>query len=335
MIHRTAAPCQTVEWQRLQAEAICRLDDLLAYLDLDPASVPFSPRAHAGFKLRVPRPYLELIEKGNPRDPLLLQILPVTAEEADVAGFSVDPVGDLAKESAPGVIRKYTGRTLLVTTGACSVHCRYCFRRHFPYDHSVGGEGRRHAALAHIEAHPEINEVILSGGDPLALPDERVLTLWEALEKIPHVERLRIHTRTPVVIPQRMTRRLVDILAGSRLQPVVVLHVNHPREVSARLAAALPPLVKQGITLLNQSVLLRGVNDSLETLSALSDTLFATGVLPYYLHLLDPVRGAAHFEVSESTARELHRQLRERLPGYLVPRLVREKAGAASKIPVF
>lgn len=334
MIHRTAAPCQTVEWQRLQAEALRGVDDLLAYLDLDPASVPVSRRAHDEFSVRVPRPYLELIEKGNPRDPLLLQVLPVMAEEEDVAGFTIDPVGDRAMESAPGVIRKYAGRALLVTAGACPIHCRYCFRRHFPYSHALGGEARVRAAMAYIEAHAEIEEVILSGGDPLSLPDGRLAALCQALERIPHVRRLRIHTRMPAVLPQRITRRLVETLAASRLQPVLVLHVNHPREVSEGLSAALRPLVQRGVTLLNQSVLLRGVNDSVETLEALSDTLFSARVLPYYLHLLDPVKGAAHFEVAEAAARRLHRALYGRLPGYLVPRLVREVPGAPSKIPI-
>ena len=335
MIHRTATPCQTPAWQSLQAGAISSLDDLLSYLELDPGTSSFSRRADSEFSLRVPRPYADLMERGNPRDPLLLQVLPVLAESLSATWFVEDPVSDLEMEPVSGLIKKYHGRALLITTGACAVHCRYCFRRHFPYNRSIGTKRHREASLAYIRTHPGITEIILSGGDPLSLPDRELASLTSALETIPHVKRLRIHTRTPVVIPQRICPDLIGWAAGTRLDLIIVLHANHPREITPRLGRGLAELLDPRVTLLNQSVLLKGVNDRVETLTALSETLFAAGVLPYYLHLLDPVRGAAHFRVPDDDARDLYRCLRERLPGYLVPTLVRETAGAPFKTPVF
>jgi EF-P beta-lysylation protein EpmB len=282
----------------------------------------------------VPRGYAALMEPGNPDDPLLRQVLPQPIEGELRPGFSVDPVGDSRAALAPGLLQKYHGRALLVSTPACAVHCRYCFRRHYPYaDAALSADGGA-AAIAAIAADPTLTEVILSGGDPLMLDDETLTTLIEALSAIPHLERLRIHTRLPVVLPARITSGLCQVLVAGRLQVVVVIHANHPRELSGVAGEALGRLRAVGAVLLNQSVLLRGVNDAPDTLCDLSERLFRCGVVPYYLHLLDRVQGAAHFEVPEAEARHLMSEVRLHLPGYLVPRLVREEAGTATKIPM-
>lgn len=282
----------------------------------------------------VPRGYAALMEPGNPNDPLLRQVLPVAAEGEIHPGFSADPVGDTTAALAPGLLQKYRGRALLISTPACAIHCRYCFRRHYPYADAALGTGGEAAAIAAIAADPTITEVILSGGDPLMLDDETLAPLIHALSAIPHLDRLRIHTRLPVVLPERVTSALCRLLAGTRFKIVVVIHANHPRELSEAAAQALDRLRGVGAVLLNQSVLLRGINDAPDTLGGLSERLFRCGVLPYYLHLLDRVQGAAHFEVQEREARQLMSALRLRLPGYLVPRLVREEAGTGTKIPI-
>jgi EF-P beta-lysylation protein EpmB len=274
------------------------------------------------------------MEPGNPHDPLLRQVLPVAAEGEDHPGFSADPVGDAAAALAPGLLQKYRGRALLVTTPACAIHCRYCFRRHYPYaEGSLSADGGA-AAIAGIAADPSLTEVILSGGDPLMLDDAALLVLVKELAVVPHVQRLRIHSRLPVVLPSRITPALCRSLAQANLRVVTVIHANHPRELSDAAGLALDRLRGAGVLLLNQSVLLRGVNDDEDTLCDLSEGLFRRGVLPYYLHLLDAVRGAAHFEVPQRQALALMSALRLRLPGYLVPRLVREEHGAGSKIAV-
>jgi EF-P beta-lysylation protein EpmB len=271
------------------------------------------------------------MRRGDPRDPLLRQVLPLAEEHLAAPGFSTDPVGDLAAMASPGVLHKYQGRVLLTATGACAVHCRYCFRRHFPYTESSAGTDHWQAALDYLAQEPSLREVILSGGDPLTLSERRLAEFIRAAAGIAHLERLRIHTRLPVVLPERITPELVRTLSSTRLSTVVVIHANHANEIDDAVIDALAPMRAAGVTLLNQSVLLRDVNDSAGALVALSETLFAAGVLPYYLHLLDRVQGAAHFEVPEDEARALMQQLTSRLPGYLVPRLVREIAGAPAK----
>jgi EF-P beta-lysylation protein EpmB len=286
------------------------------------------------FALRVPRSYVARMRKGDPNDPLLLQVLPVAAETEVVEGFVTDPVGDMNRRAAQGLLHKYQGRALLVTTGACAVHCRYCFRRHFPYgDESALQQGWQ-PALDHLRADPSITEVILSGGDPWSLSDRRLKQLTDALQGIPHIGRLRVHTRYPIVLPERIDGGLLAWLQGLRLQKVVVMHANHAREIDASVRLACRKLSEAGVTLLNQSVLLKGVNDSVTALAELSEALFETHVLPYYLHVLDKVRGAAHFDLPESRALQLHQELTARLPGYLVPKLVREIAGAPAKTAV-
>lgn len=305
--------------------------ELLDRLGLDPALLPAARRAAELFPLRVPLAFVERMRPGDPRDPLLRQVLPLEDELAEVPGFAADPVGDDAALVAGGVLHKYRGRALLVTTGACAVHCRYCFRRHFPYaDANASADGWQ-SALAYLRSQPDVSEVILSGGDPLTLSDRRLKALADALADIPHLRRLRVHTRLPIMNPARIDDALLDWLAGTRLDPVMVIHANHANEIDATVAEALARLGSRGVTLLNQAVLMRGVNDSADALADLSERLFEAGVLPYYLHLLDRVRGAAHFEVPEAEAVALHAEVAARLPGYLVPKLVREIAGEPGK----
>lgn len=325
---------QPAAWQSAMAASITDPAELLERLALPATLLPGARTAARQFPLRVPLPYLSRIEPGNPDDPLLRQILPLDRENHRASGFVVDPVGDLDAMQQPGLLHKYEGRVLLMTTGACAVNCRYCFRRHFPYGGGNSGRHARQAAVDYIRGDPGISEVILSGGDPLSLSDHTLAPLATQLAAIPHVQRLRLHTRTPVVLPERVDDTLCGWLQDCGLRTVIVLHSNHPREIDHEVAAACQRLRATGATLLNQSVLLAGVNDDADTLIELSQRLFASDVLPYYLHLLDPVDGAAHFDVPADTANALHGQIRARLPGYLVPRLVRETAGAASKLPV-
>ncbi len=318
-------------WQRALAEVIRDPAELLQRLHLDPALLPAARRAAELFPLRVPREFVARMTPGDPDDPLLRQVLPLDLEHAAPAGFATDPVADHRARSGPGVLQKYHGRALLITTGACAVHCRYCFRRHYPYDQDNASRQAWRQAVAHLAGQDDVDEVILSGGDPLTLSDRRLTALTRQLDALPRLRRLRLHSRLPVVLPARVDAGLLDWLGSTRLQTVMVIHANHPRELDGDVATAAASLRGAGITMLNQSVLLRGVNDQVETLAELSERLFEIGVLPYYLHLLDPVLGAAHFDVAEDQARALHRALAARLPGYLVPRLAREQPGAAGK----
>ena len=283
------------------------------------------------FPVFAPLSYVNRMRPGDPHDPLLRQVLPLAEEAVDAIGFSNDPVQDQAAMLRPGLLQKYTRRVLLVTTGTCAIHCRYCFRRHFPYGNGPHSPAQWQPAIEQISADPTIEEVILSGGDPLTLVDTHLAELAEHLALIPHLRRLRIHTRLPIVIPQRVTGALLEWLSSSRLVPIVVIHANHAAELDESVAAALEQLTRAGIMLLNQTVLLRGVNDSLAALSELSCRLIDLRVVPYYLHQLDRVRGAAHFEVPVERGRELVQQLRDTLPGYAVPTYVREIAGEPSK----
>lgn len=329
----------SIRWQREVATAFDNLNELLIWLELDELAphdtlLSASLDAAQDFPLRVPKDYAQRIEKGNPRDPLLLQILP-RAQELDWApGFVDDPVGDQEAQQNNGLLRKYSGRALLITTGACAVHCRYCFRRNYPYQDSHISVSDPHATIAYIKDNNDINEVILSGGDPLSLSDRKLSPLIKQLDNIPHVKRLRIHTRTPVVLPNRIDQPFLDSLDNTNTPIVMVIHCNHPNELSANVIEKLQLLRNAGVQLLNQSVLLQDINDNAQTLIQLSEQLFAAGVLPYYLHMLDPVTGTSHFEVDELTALDLMDQLQQHLSGYLVPKLVREIPGAPSKIAV-
>jgi EF-P beta-lysylation protein EpmB len=334
MIQANRIPAQPVRWQQLWREAINDPHELLRLLDLSAHATDLLPTADTGFALRVPRGFVARMRRGDPADPLLRQVLPLAAELGEVPGFTRDAVGDIAARAASGVLHKYQGRALLIATGSCAVHCRYCFRRHFPYAEETAAANRWEQAIAHLRSDDTISEVILSGGDPLSLSTPKLADLTDALATIPHIRRLRLHTRLPVVLPERIDQEFLDWFGALPFQRVVVLHANHPNEIDATVSAACAALAAVGATVLNQAVLLRGVNDAADALAALSERLFAAGVLPYYLHQLDRVAGAAHFEVDDTLALALLDALRERLPGYLVPRLVREVAGAPYKLPL-
>jgi EF-P beta-lysylation protein EpmB len=320
-------------WRELWRDAITDAGELLEAVGLAHRT-DLLPADDAGFPLRVPRGFVARMRRGDPTDPLLLQVLPRRAEHDVTEGFTVDAVGDMASRAGHGVLHKYDGRALLIASGSCAVNCRYCFRRHFPYGEEIAAAAQWRDALAHVKADASIRELILSGGDPLSLATHKLDELTRGLADMPHVIRLRIHTRLPIVLPERIDDFFTDWLAALPLQKVVVLHANHANEFDAAVDAACSRLRAAGATLLNQSVLLKEVNDDADTLVALCERSFAAGVLPYYLHQLDKVAGAAHFEVSDTQALGLMEVLRGRLPGYLVPKLVRELQGDPSKRPV-
>ena len=325
---------RTADWKRLWRDAIRDPAELLALLGLEGRMDGVSAEAAAQFALRVPRGFVARMRPGDPHDPLLRQVLPLDAELRPMPGFDLDAVGDGAAKAGRGVIHKYRGRALLIATGSCAVNCRYCFRRHFPYAEETAAAGQWREAVEAIRADASINEVILSGGDPLSLSTEKLVELTAQLATIPHLRRLRIHTRLPVVLPERVDAGLTAWLRRLPWPTVVVIHANHANEFDAGVDAALARLRDAGATVLNQAVLLRGVNDSVDALAALSERSFAAGALPYYLHQLDRVQGAAHFEVPDETAIGLHAALMGRVSGYLVPKLVREVAGDPGKRPL-
>lgn len=325
---------QPPRWQQLWRDAVRDPRELLTMLGLDGMAARISESAAARFPLRVPRGFVARMRHGDPCDPLLRQVLPIDDEDRIAPGFSLDAVGDAAARSANGVLQKYRGRALLIATGSCAIHCRYCFRRHFPYADDTAARGGWHDAIETIRNDASIEEVILSGGDPLSLATSRLAELTDALAGIAHIRRLRIHSRLPVVLPERIDDGLLGWLRVLPWPTVMVIHANHANEFDGSVDAALARLRSRGVTVLNQAVLLRGVNDSVDALAALSERSFAAGALPYYLHQLDRVSGAAHFEVADHRARELHSALAARLSGYLVPRLVREIAGDPGKRPL-
>ena len=326
---------QPVRWQQAWRDAVREPRELLAMLGLEALSARVPEAAGRQFPLRVPRGFIARMRHGDPADPLLRQVLPLDDELVAVPGYGLDAVGDGAARVAQGVIHKYAGRALLVATGSCAVHCRYCFRRHFPYAEETAAAAGWADAVAAVRADPSITEVILSGGDPLSLATHKLVELTDALRQIPHLRRLRIHSRLPVVLPERVDEELVQWMASLPWPLAFVIHANHANEFDAGVDAAMARLRAAGATVLNQAVLLRGVNDSLQALQDLSERSFAAGVLPYYLYQVDRVEGVAHFEVDDATAKALHAQLTARLSGYLVPKLVREISGDSSKRPVY
>lgn len=321
------------DWRAQWREAVTDAQELLTLVGLQRLA-GYLPRENAGFGLRVPRGFVGRMRHGDARDPLLLQVLPQLAELDQVPGFTMDAVGDLASREAQGVLHKYQGRALLIASGSCAINCRYCFRRHFPYGDEMAAAGQWQQALKHVAQDKSINELILSGGDPLALATSKLEELSRGLADLPHITRLRIHTRLPVVLPERIDGIFTDWLRALPLQKVIVLHANHANEFDQAVDAACASLRDAGATLLNQSVLLRGINDDADALTALSERMFAAGVLPYYLHQLDRVQGTAHFEVTDDRAQALVEAIRSHLPGYLVPKLVREVGGDPSKRPL-
>lgn len=317
-------------WQEVLTDLVTDIDELCSMLKLDRQQVI----ELKSFPLRVPRSFIARMKPGDPHDPLLRQVLPISEELTMAPGYSHDPLGEEAANKVKGLLHKYHGRVLLTVTGACGVHCRYCFRRHFPYQQNQLDNANWQRILTYIAEDPSITEVILSGGDPLMLKDQQLSQYIKDLEQIPHLKWLRFHSRMPIVIPERITKEFIQLLQSSRLSCVMVVHANHANEIDEAVGEGLKRLREAQIPVLNQSVLLRGVNDEVATLINLSERLFSYGVQPYYLHLLDKVAGAQHFEVPLERAQQLYQTLLEKLPGYLVPKLVKEQAGALSKIPI-
>ena len=320
-------------WQKELANVITDPKTLLEMLEISPEQYQHHFNARKLFPVRVPKPLLNRMKKGDINDPILKQVMPLDAEFSITDGYSTDPLEE-HDTVAPGLLHKYKHRVLMVVKSGCAVNCRYCFRRHFPYADNSPNKARWQQALNYIEENTEINEVIFSGGDPLMASDEHLLWLINAIEQIPHIKRLRIHTRLPIVIPQRITPSLVHTLANTRLKPTIVFHVNHANEIDDDVVQAIEPLIAARIPLFNQSVLLKGINDNAQTLANLSETLFDIGIQPYYLHLFDKVQGVAHFDISEKIAKQITLELMAILPGYLMPKLVREIAGEANKTPI-
>lgn len=321
-------------WQWELGQAFTSPEALLDFVELKHDAFQRGFAARQLFPMRVPKPYAARIKKSDAHDPLLRQVLPLADEFSLEAGYSTDPLEEQDNQT-PGLLHKYTSRVLLIFRGGCAINCRYCFRRHFPYQEHHFNQQRQDEVLHYLKQHPEVNEVILSGGDPLMAKDTAIACLLDALEALPQIKRLRIHSRLLITLPSRITATLVERFARSRLAIIVVTHINHAQEIDAAVITSLMPLrTTKNISLLNQSVLLRGVNDNSDCLCDLSEKLFDAGILPYYLHQLDKVQGAAHFAISDTRACELMRDLLARLPGFLVPKLTREIAGQTSKTPI-
>jgi len=317
-------------WKKILQEASTSSQELLNKLSIEDSSL-ISGLANEDFPLRVPAGFISRMDQSDPDDPLFKQVWPSVEEENEAAGFIKDPLNEVNRQVTPGLLHKYPGRVLLVLTGACAIHCRYCFRRHFPYSDANPSGENLNRAIEYLQNDSSVTEVILSGGDPLSVSDERLSELVSRLDEIPHLKRLRIHTRFPVVVPERINDACLEWLTKTRLQLAIVLHVNHANELDKSVEQAILKLRNHNISLFNQSVLLKDVNDSARALVALSEALFAYGIIPYYLHLLDPVAGASHFEVDESSAKLLMLEIQKILPGYLVPRLVREDCDTPHK----
>ena len=325
-------PCnQPRNWQTELSQCITTVDDLLAELELDRTQLSPCQQAATQFALKVPRPFVQRMVKGNPSDPLLAQVLPVKAEMRLDPDYRKDPLDESNHNPIAGIVHKYRNRLLLIVSPTCAINCRYCFRRHFPYQENRQSKGQWQQALSYIRSHADINEVIFSGGDPLAANDHFLSWLAEQIAAIAHIKRLRIHTRLPVVIPSRINETFLHWATTGRLKPIMVLHINHSNEIDNEVAEAINRLLDVGIKVLNQTVLLKGINDSSTILSALSERLFDCGVSPYYLHLLDPVQGASHFDIDPEQAGKIYRELQAMLPGFLLPKLVREIPGERSK----
>lgn len=319
-------------WQQSLTNLITDPRELITLLDLDVSYIPKALEAVKLFPLRVTRNYVARMQKNDPNDPLLKQVLPLEIECKTHPDYQRDPLQEQLANPIPGLLHKYQSRVLMTLTSVCAIHCRYCFRRHFPYAENNPGKAGWEAILNYICQDNNITEVILSGGDPLAVNDKLLIQFTDQLQAISHVKRLRIHSRLPIVLPERITEELLAWLSTLPLQKVMVIHANHAQEINEEVKQVLLALHHAGVTLLNQSVLLKGINDNVETLAHLSETLFAARVLPYYLHTLDKVEGAMHFDIPLTQAKDLHDNLRKNLPGYLVPKLVKEQPGFPYKM---
>ncbi|PMN68476.1 EF-P beta-lysylation protein EpmB [Enterovibrio norvegicus] len=332
IITRNASPVEQ-NWIKEIANAVSDPQILLQQLDIEPTPWMSGFSARTLFSQRVPQSFIARMEKGNPNDPLLRQVLPMVEEFDEAEGFTTDPLEEQDND-VPGLLHKYKNRVLMIVKGGCAINCRYCFRRHFPYQDNKGSKDTWRETIAYLRDHPEVDEVILSGGDPLMAKDHELKWLVEAIEAVPHIRKLRIHTRLPVVIPSRITPALAQLLKETRLKVILVTHINHANEINDELRHSMAILRQANVTLLNQGVLLKGVNDSVDSLKNLSNALFDSGILPYYLHVLDKVKGAAHFLVSDDDARTLMAGLIQEVSGYLVPKLTREVGGKTSKTPL-
>ncbi|WP_114325572.1 EF-P beta-lysylation protein EpmB [Candidatus Colwellia aromaticivorans] len=332
-IDKDLHPCEQKSWQKYLQEVITEPEKLLSLVNINPEQYLHHFKARQLFPVRVPLPFIKRIKKGDIDDPLLKQVMPLSSEFVVTDGFVADPLQE-HDTVATGLLHKYKNRVLMIVKSACAINCRYCFRRHFPYQDNSPSKQHWQPALNYISAHKEISEVIFSGGDPLMANDQHLAWLVKQIEQISHVKWLRIHTRLPVVIPNRITSDLVSLLKNSRLKATMVLHINHGNEIDDDLTAALEPLRDARIPLFNQSVLLKGVNDNANTLIELSEKMFYAGIQPYYLHLFDPVQGAAHFDVKQEAAVSIMNEMLATLPGFLMPKLVREIAGQANKTPI-
>ncbi|WP_245659028.1 EF-P beta-lysylation protein EpmB [Marinomonas spartinae] len=327
-------PIQTdndVTWSEHLSQALTQLPELIHHLGLPQSMIKHGKQAHQAFRLFVPRPYLSRIEYANPTDPLLIQVLPSTHEMLAITGYSKDPLEEADHNPQKAIVHKYKRRLLVITTGSCAVNCRYCFRRHFPYADNQLAQAEWDSVIDYLAAHPDINEVILSGGDPLMMKDALLADKVRKLEALPQIKRLRIHSRLPVVIPQRVCQDMLNWINASHLDIIMVWHINHANEVDEQVTHAAQRLKQSGVTLLNQGVLLRGVNDTIEAQVNLSEAVFKAGIIPYYMFTLDPVEGAAHFDISIEEAQRLMGKVAAELPGYLVPRLAKEIPGRAAK----
>jgi len=323
-----------LSWNQQLKQAFRSLPELLNELELKLEDLNERQQACADFPLLVPHSFVERMEKGNPLDPLLLQVLPQAEENQQSEGFIKDPLAEKHSNLSTGLIHKYNSRVLLIMSSGCAVNCRYCFRRHFPYAENRMSDDDWQSILDYLSADSSIEEVIFSGGDPLMMNDQQLQQRVNDLEQIPHIERLRIHTRLPVVIPERITAEFINLLQFTRLQTIVVFHINHANELNDVLINESKSMIQAGTTLLNQAVLLKGINDSVRAQAELNKALFNLRISPYYLHLLDKVAGAQHFDIPESEAKSLYRELLNSQSGYLLPRLVREESGKGSKTPV-
>jgi L-lysine 2,3-aminomutase len=321
---------RSTNWQQSLRNAARTVDELLSLVQLRVEDVLDSDATNS-FPLLVPREFIARMRPGDPRDPLLLQVLPRRVEQENTTGFLSDPVGDLASKVVPGLLHKYSSRVLLIASGMCAVHCRYCFRRHFPYEESPKALEHWKPALHAIGEDHTVEEVILSGGDPLSLGNAKLQQLVQSIEAIPHVRRLRFHTRFASMIPSRIDDGFLELMHQTRLATFLVWHINHANEIDHQVIEAAKELQRAGTVLLNQAVLLRGVNDSYEAQRDLALRLLDAGILPYYLHQLDRVQGAAHFQCEAELGVSIVTAMQERLPGYAVPRFVQEIPGAASK----
>jgi EF-P beta-lysylation protein EpmB len=322
---------QTTSWQQQMAQSLKTAEDLLNYLNIKAEDLPYEIDTQQPFALRVTHHLANLINPKDPYDPILLQVLPTRQENSSMAGFVSDPLEEKSSNPLPGLIHKYKNRVLIIAHQACAMHCRYCFRRHFEYQPNNLNAEKLETIRQYLSERPEINEIILSGGDPLCLSDQKLATLLSTLSSVPHLKFLRIHSRTPIALPSRLSDGLVHLLSSQRLITALVVHVNHANELSDELVQRLLILKKAGITLLNQSVLLKSINDCPQKLTTLSEKLYQAGVLPYYLHLPDQVKGTAHFYIDHDQGAHIWQQLQKELPGYLLPRLVKEIPGQTSK----